>query len=707
MFYLPKISQNKQRDLFFLLILIITSSAFTSWYISQEDFIYTYDYSAYQGQAQVLIDDYRVSWKDGIIAILNSLSDDYNYLFTIPLFPSLIMFGNSRIGFILSNVLTYVVPFCLLTGAISSCFSQNHKRLFFWITTFVTAAIPMTWLPSLRGWPDIGGFTFIAFAILILLRPIGVDRKIRLVFIGFCLASAFLFRRHFAYSARAFIIALFLELLLFSLLNRTSNLKQKIKSFLDQISSILIIIFSAAILVCIVSWKTIEKLITIDYRKLYQAYEVSSSECFDIFVKYYGILFLVVAILGYFLILIRYQKTPSFRKVFFVFSFFCISSVQWFLVGRQNSIHYTTSLSSFIGIGVSGFLYSGLKSFQSTLYRFIMVSVFICLLIYNFYCAVTEVGSFYNQFRPLFALNQMPLKRNDIPEVKQIIDFMRQHAKSEQKIYIAAASSTLNEDILRVGEPQLYNGERSFNVLPSMSVDSRDFYPLERLLEADFVMIANPIQTPLIPEQKVIRVVLDLFNHHKGIAQDFQKFGRNFTLENGVVIEIYSRIRETSLKVALESLKVIRDTIIPIPASQPYWISLEPCSLFIDHPYSTSKINQIDIQNSTENYKNNKISLIYFGTLTNKMKLTSSLIQLNDQCHGILVHINEIDQNLDSFFVEDYQYKPHDKLDLSLNINSELSQFLELDFSPLVSSDFENFKKYCSVSISNLELSPF
>ena len=81
--------------LFLTVVLIIIS--ITSIYISNEHTIYWWDFVGYQNAANNLTNLFRASTQRAIDDIIGSLSQQKNYLITLPLIPFLYIFGNHRI----------------------------------------------------------------------------------------------------------------------------------------------------------------------------------------------------------------------------------------------------------------------------------------------------------------------------------------------------------------------------------------------------------------------------------------------------------------------------------------------------------------------------------------------------------------------------------------------------------------------------------
>ncbi len=206
-----KWSRKSLADGFFLLLLVGVTVVVTSIYVSREYTFYWWDYAGYNNATVELVNSFRESPDQALRAVIESLAKEKNLLISVPLVPFLLVFGDSRLSYILSVSLIYVLPFRLLLGAISAKLIPFDSRLVFWSTVAISLLIPMSWIPTLRGYLDTGGCVFLALAILVYLHDVKLKYWWQILLIGGSLAMAILFRRHFAYSAIAFLGAAILQ----------------------------------------------------------------------------------------------------------------------------------------------------------------------------------------------------------------------------------------------------------------------------------------------------------------------------------------------------------------------------------------------------------------------------------------------------------------------------------------------------------------
>jgi hypothetical protein len=219
-----------------------------------------------------------------------------------------------------------------------------------------------------------------------------------------------------------------------------------------------------------------------------------------------------------------------------------------------------------------------------------MLGVIAGYLVLNFMVGLAPIGTMSRVFHPLFALNMPPLVRTDYDEVVGLVKYLRQLTPEGEPILVVGFQRLqLTSSMVRSAEYLLYpDDDRVLNTLPTPEVDSRDSYPLEEMLEAQYVVVpsrlpaysSNPTQNPAVgewlpnQENDVVNVVFDAFTQNWEFAQDFQRLPTEFQFENGVVVSIYQRLRPTSLATTVRTLHAMQQKIGERPGSQGNWIIL-------------------------------------------------------------------------------------------------------------------------------------
>src|SRR3972149_10097678 len=112
--------------LFFLLSVFIVLIIFWWHYLNQEKYIYFWDNVNYWDRWQNLVHLFRTNFSEGIKQIIYSIRyEAYTDFPTIFILPWALLFGESRITFILSLVTTFALPVIAVTYAVLKKFIKK------------------------------------------------------------------------------------------------------------------------------------------------------------------------------------------------------------------------------------------------------------------------------------------------------------------------------------------------------------------------------------------------------------------------------------------------------------------------------------------------------------------------------------------------------------------------------------------------------
>jgi hypothetical protein len=611
----------------FIVPVAVMAGAIALLYVAMEHTFYWWDFVFYQNRALEVL----AAWQDSTAAawqeVVSSLDSDYNKLFTLPILPFLILFGPTRESYILGLVLAYLVPFSIVVGAIATQLMGKPRetdwvtnRLIFYTTTLLALLFPLTWVPTLRGWPDIGGAALMGLAIWLYFR----DQTQRpywwhIPAIGVAIAMAFLFRRHFAYSGIAFFVAAGFQVLVatattsqkvpFSVPPVAIN-SQKWHTFVSQSIRLALMGISALVTLLLVAREFTYHAIAHDYRSLYTSWQVPFSQMIETYATAYGWgVWLLVAIAVVLALRLGLVNSVTGR---FLLAYGLVLSLEWLVWLRYNFIHYTLHFTPLVILAVAVLCWGMAQHLDKNLRRWLLGTV-IAYLSLNFLFGLTGLGTFSHPLRPVFAASYPPLVRQDYQEIVRLSEKLQELASQQQPILVAADSDILNRGLLRnaywnLHFPQELPSHCSIpcnvlNFLPAPTIDSLGFHPLPSLLSAEFVVVAKPFQHRLLPEeQEVVRAVATPFLHNWAIAEDFKKLSPTFHLENGVKATIYQRTTRTSIAKALQTFTTMHENWdFPKPISG--WLPLDfPTSRqIIATTPSTSRI-QVQLSASKDRY---------------------------------------------------------------------------------------------------------
>ena len=133
-----------------------------------------------------------------------------------------------------------------------------------------------------------------------------------------------------------------------------------------------------------------------------------------------------------------------------------------------------------------------------------------------------------------------PVRHEDVEQRYQLVDWLDEHATSNDTVYFAVASGTLNSSIV-----DSVMMSRGFTTVPfgveSADVDSRDGFNTS-FFDARYVVVSNPPSIHLAPEdeQVVTRISEGIGNPRDCIGKHY-RLCTSFDVGGNVVVEVYER----------------------------------------------------------------------------------------------------------------------------------------------------------------------
>ncbi|MFS8117851.1 MAG: hypothetical protein ACMG55_05080 [Microcoleus sp.] len=636
-------------------------------------------------------------------------------------------------SYILSVSLIYVLPFRLLLGAISVKLIPIYPRRVFWSTVLLSLLMPMSWIPTLRGYLDTGGCVFVALAVLVYLQDVKLKSWWRIPFIGFLLAAAVLFRRHFAYSAIAFLGAAALQTLIeFIVLirrrktglpyrknqdtavpfpyvdgdtNQDTTVPFPYRYLFESGIKLGAIAATSLTVLMLVAGDFTRSAVTVDYRNLYAAWSLPVSDILIRYASFYGLGTWLLVAIGFSAGMLTRMLVSE--AAIFISLFGILSLVEWLLVLRYGYLHYTIHVTPIALLGLSAFFWTTWLTLRGKI-RYLMLGAAGLYLVVN--AAVGLIPVKFDMSR-LFAANFGPLVRSDYGEVVKLVEFLRKLAPNEEPIYIVGASNSFNANILRQANRKLNppEGWWKLNTIGRPQIDSRDTYPLPELLLSQYAVVAVPFQQVLLSdeqvlrsyEQDVVKVVYDAFTQNWEISRDFQQLPEQFKLENGMTVSVYRRIRPTSIATAVKTLDAMQKQIGEKPGTQLDWISLNQ-SIYTSANYSVSRELDNSYKIVTHPIKNsNKLdtSFLYLGSISDKVQVTGKLNLLNQQCPGVALRLTLWDKQGNLISSREMAYGRKSAIDLNLSVGGKNPIYLLLE---VLSNDQQDLTNQCQLEINNL-----
>jgi hypothetical protein len=722
-------SPFKISDSLWLLFLITLTITFTCIYIDSERTFYWWDFVIYQYRTLDIWNAWQESPTIAFDRVFDSLGNDYNKLYTLPLLPFLLILEPSRLAFVLGIVVAYQLPFSLALGAIATKLIPVNPRLVFGSTVALALLTPATWVPSLRGFPDIGGAFLLLLVIWIYLHDTRLKRWWQIPLIGLTIGAAILFRRHFAYGGVAFFASAIAQNFVCFLRNFKQFKFTAWQDFINTGLKLFIVALISFSTLAIFAWNFTHRALTVNYRSIYESWSLPVDRVFEFYAFHYGWIAWGLAIVGFAIGLATRKLARS--RIGFIALFGIFSAIEWLFLLRYDSIHYTLHLAPIVILGIAVGLWSILLLLDGRV-QTISLSL-VCLYWFaNSAIALTPIATFYTPFRPLFAASYPPLVRQDYHTLVELLSQLYQLAPNGEPIYLASHSGVLNRSLARNADWQLHqNGQippscsppcGSMNFLGIQQLDSVGTYPIQTLLNAQYVAVAKPFQYRVNPdEQDVTKVTVDAFVENWKIARDFDKLPVKFTLQdkilggvhgnlpadyqpdNPVEVEIYQRRRPTPLDTTLQTLARMRRQIGSLANPYADWIVLNSPSPSWVEPRPPGNYRLQLHAGDRDLTSDDATILFYLGKLQERSRLRGTVTFQNPDCTGVSLMISAIGdrgQILSQTSDRILANSTHPQLDLAIDARNATYLMLQVTpDSPDIPLD------YCSFSVDRLAFS--
>lgn len=308
-------------------------------------------------------------------------------------------------------------------------------------------------------------------------------------------------------TAAYMIVSLFISFFIYQLFNPFQDKKTKIKIRYLLIHYFLFGITTAGILLMFFHHFFIHAL-TYDIKTAYVAYSLGSSYWLKVIApfKQLGIFFVIVWLLNIYVAI----NSKTIRPLILFF-------VTWILIAvcMISRIQYMGIQHMYlIMIPTISLLMIPLCFFQGQNFKFLSYTVAF-LLIFSF------IQSYTGLISGNLCITYHPPMRYDMNTIGKMIDDLNS-LPSDKKIYILASSGEYNQNTFdKFYFPKENRAVK--NLLNTNDVDLRDGFPLQ-FLDADYVVVMNPVQTHLLPQdQFVVTGLAKMFLEESPISNKYRK----------------------------------------------------------------------------------------------------------------------------------------------------------------------------------------
>ena len=542
--------------------IVVIAAVFIGWiasFMRAEHSIYGWDFLEYWKNSAGIVSLRQHSLLRAIAGVGYSARFDYNYFTLLPSALVMDLFGTSRFCYVVANAAFLVTPALILTGWLFARFTfATWSHVTFSLLALVALfTAPLPWVVTLTGMSDAGGLIMAAIATDLFCRT---DLKCRDPFrwlaIGASLALVALSKRWYLYLVIALLVVFFTEVGL-NFLAATWRARSLTIASIRATIFAPVLTLVALIAVYFLAYPMPIRVATTDYSHVYSAYQTGQTWGdavainFGLIVKRFGPAQLVLAIACFIaaLSIKEARRAAIYLAVPGTIACLHISRVQ------TMDDHHT--LLIFLA-AVATPLYLARHLFSSTNvvqhnwgWRILGAAVIVGGLSFLSVFISPPFGtSAANNLLP--ATRMQPIQRTDLDEIARLMRFLNDKlpsapdANSARDIYLLSSSYDFNASHLKTAGFQLGQPlPAEDRIAETNDVDFRDGFP-DQLATAQVVIVAEPMQTHLAVEQKVIAVPYRLFHDGTGFAQAFTRDPEIFHLDHGIQVYIFERTRAST-----------------------------------------------------------------------------------------------------------------------------------------------------------------
>lgn len=521
-----------------VIVMIAALAAYTLWFARTERTLYHADQVAYWSFSRSLAELMRHDPVAATRAVVKSVAEnDVNLLPAAPISLLMLVFGGSRLVYLLGVIVVYGSATAL---ALIFALNRLGPRPPPWAVSLAFALLPTVLQPIFIGYLGIGGVA-LALVVLALVLPVrSAPPSVRtLALAGFTLGVLVLFRRWWGIWGVAFLLVLMADAAWRYLRSDDHGFSSLVRSFrtfwwVSAGSGVTVIALAAPVIV--------HKLRT-DYADRFTAYTYDTLAArVGSVVDHYGLIGLLAVAFCAFILL----REPTSRSIG---AFLVAQLGVTFAVMVQIQDHtpqhwwlYSAPALLIIGFAVTT-ASTRLPDPKIRAMLAVLTTAGIVLVGVVFLPVSTSGRSEFGTVLPADVIR--PQVRNDLREINRMLSYLdHQIGPGAARVYVLASSGVISDHVLAFSNLSLGVEHRSRKaIIEATHIDRWHGFP-RGLLVADLVVVADPVQVHLRPEdQRVIGEPAKSFLDGIDIAHAFTPLAERFTLDGGVEVTVFQRRR--------------------------------------------------------------------------------------------------------------------------------------------------------------------
>jgi hypothetical protein len=514
-------------------------------FVAAERTLYHADQLAYWSFSRGLTEAMMRSPLSALGAVSESVAHaELNLLPAVPVSAAMTVLGGSRTGYVVA-ILTVYGPAVVLAlwAALAATRDPRSPTTIPMAVTGLAAALlllPSLWYPVFIGYLGLGG---VAIGLLILAlylrRPAAHISTRELLLIGFLLALLALFRRWYGIWSIAFWAIVTLE----SAVGAWRSRGLGRAAVASAVRPAAVVTAAAAATALLLAAPLLAQRLTGGYTEEFVAYGASSlMQRVGAVITEFGLTTLAFAGIALGVLVKRpaYRRSAAVIGGHLVVVFLVMSSLQ--AHDPQHWYLYSAGLLLLVGTWSVAVLGSDSRS-RRRLAAALLLGVG---LVTTVSVLVPTAGTAAGHLGPLVpGLRVRPKVRTDLDQVRGLLGRLDAEVRRRPGyIYVLGSSSVLSDQVLAFANLSLGSEFLSPSaVLSSAHVDRRDGFP-RMLLEATYVVVAEPVQAHLgVDQQQVVVVPATSFLESRGIAAAFRRLPGEYHLDDDVTVSLFERVR--------------------------------------------------------------------------------------------------------------------------------------------------------------------
>ena len=315
-----KLVLKKKHIIFFSILILMFIIFFVYSYVKDEAPVYIFDYSGYFENFKNIGSVFQTSKMECLRQIISTIrNSDYNFSSLILTLPFYLLFGGSRLIYIISLSVVYLFPSILLSAYLimsiiksKNKISDKEEIIYTFFTIILLFLYTRYWSPTLRGLPDICGVFPIAISYLYVRKHPLIEKQkfVYPIILGLIIYLPFLFRRWYVY----YVIAFFASNLIVDLYKFFKEKTNKEEMFITAFKNYFLAGMTTIISLLLLQYPLVKNIINTNYSSAYNGYQGSFLDHITGFYNEFGFVIIVLSVIGIVLSFTRkkYRKIQYF-----------------------------------------------------------------------------------------------------------------------------------------------------------------------------------------------------------------------------------------------------------------------------------------------------------------------------------------------------------------------------------------------------------